>query len=173
MTAFDVAVAFTLQAEGGLEDNPDDSGGITNMGITIHDLTVYRGEDATADDVRDLTRQDATEIYAALYWLPVAGDELPLGVGLSVFDAAVDRGVGTSIRILQTIVGTEPDGVIGQLTIAAVLKCPVAWVLDHLHSAQRRDYIELQTPEFEKGWLARCDARDAAARAAAGIGPST
>jgi len=32
-----------------------------------------------------------------------------------------------------------------------------------LHAAQRADYLALGNPEFEAGWLARCDARYGAA----------
>lgn len=164
---FDAALAFTLSAEGGYVDNPLDSGGPTNLGLTLADLRRWDGHTATVDDVRALTPETAAPIYRAFYWFPVDGARLPPGVGLSVFDHGVNRGVRTSARILQRIVGAEPDGEIGPKTRTAVAAMDVWAILDALYAAQRTDYLTLADPEFERGWLARCDARDAAARAVA------
>ena len=166
---FLAAIAFTLQAEGGLVDDPRDAGGITNMGLTIADLTLWERHRGTADDVRDLTREEAVAIYRATYWQIVRGAALPAGIGLSVFDHGVNRGTGASAKILQRLVGTAVDGVIGPHTLTATTVAAygdTAGLLAKLHDAQRDDYLALANPAFEKGWLARCDARYAAAQAA-------
>jgi len=170
---FPAAFAFTLSAEGGLSNNPADPGGLTNLGLTLADMRRWLGHTATTDDVRALTPETAAPIYRALCWTPVCGQRLPVGVGLSVFDHGVNRGVRTSARILQHVVGAAEDGIIGPLTLAAVtvFAYPDAGVLlAQLYAAQQADYIALANPVFERGWLNRCDARDAAARAAAGMG---
>lgn len=41
---------------------------------------------------------------------------------LSVFDAAVNHGLGNASRMLQRAVGVVDDGVIGNMTIAAIKK---------------------------------------------------
>ena len=164
---FDAAVAFTFNEEGGLFDDPEV--GITNLGIILADLKRVEGSTATADDVRALTRATATPIYRTLYWVPVNGGRLPLGVGLSVFDHAVNRGIRTSARILQRIVGATPDGWIGPKTLTAItVFCyhGAPAILDLLWAAQTADYKALGNATFERGWLNRCDARLAAAKVA-------
>lgn len=166
--AFATCVAFTLRddIEGGLADDPRDPGGITNMGLTIADLSVWERHRATADDVRSLQRPEAVAIYQALYWAPIRGWAMPPAIALMVFDAAVNRGVGTSAKILQRILRVVVDGMIGPqtlsaLTVAAFSGAPA--LVDQLWLAQRADYMALGNPVYENGWLARADKRHAAA----------
>ena len=72
---FAAAIAFTLGAEGGWFDDP--IAGPTNLGLTLADMRQWLGHTAMVSDVRNLTPATATPIYRALYWLPVAGHELP------------------------------------------------------------------------------------------------
>ena len=166
---FPGALAFTLSAEGGLSDDPQDPGGLTNLGLTLADLTRWDGHTASPDDVRALTPDTAAPIYRAFYWLPVGGPRLSPGVGLSVFDHGVNRGVRTSARILQRILGVEADGWIGPQTLTALTVAAYSGIqpiLEALHEHQGADYIALGNAHFERGWLARCDARYDAAMSA-------
>ena len=166
---FDAAVAFIFQQEGGLFDDP--KVGITNLGLTLDDLRRVEGAGVTADDVRALTPDTAAPIVRLLYWTPLNGSRLLPGVGLSVVDHGYNRGIRTSARILQRIVGVPADGWIGPQTLTAItvfcFHADVA-ILDLLHAKQREDYLGLANPTFERGWLNRCDARLAAAKIAAG-----
>lgn len=166
--AFLVCVGFTLRQdiEGGLVDDPRDHGGITNMGLTISDLSVWERHRATADDVRDLAREEAVAIYRALYWQPIRGDDLFPAVAMMVFDHGVNRGIGRSAKILQAMLGVDVDGVIGPQTLSAMVLQAYggqAALVGALHDAQRGDYLALQNPVFETGWLARADKRYLAA----------
>jgi len=178
--AFMQAIAFTLRpdVEGGLVDDPDDPGGITNMGLTIADLTVWERHRATPDDVRNLTRGEAVNIYRAQYWNAIRGFGLPSGLSLMVFDHGVNRGNGTSAKILQRLLGfpdDDVDGWIGPSTQAASRMAMAnspdrgATFLRQLHQAQRADYLLLGRPKYEGGWLSRCDRRFAAGLQAAGL----
>src|SRR5690606_5273554 len=69
---------WILASEGGYVDHPDDPGGATNMGITIGRLSAWRGRKVTKQEVKNLTRGEALEIYKACYWDVVRGDDLPL-----------------------------------------------------------------------------------------------
>jgi lysozyme family protein len=163
---FPTILAFTLSQEGGLVDNPDDPGGLTNLGLTLSDMRRWLGHKATGDDVRGLTPDTAAPIYRAFYWAPISGPRLPPALALMVFDSGVNRGIGTSAKMLQRIVGATPDGIIGPLTLTAVttkVYGGMAAVLSALHDAQTVDYQALNDPEFETGWLNRCAARYAAA----------
>ncbi len=94
------------------ENDPDDRGGGTKFGI---DSASHPGV-----DIRNLTRDQAREIYWNQYWNAVHAEELPPGVGEVLTDIAVNNGRGRGIKWLQQIVGTDPDGVIGPKTLAAV-----------------------------------------------------
>ncbi len=109
--AFESAVEFILQQEGGFVDDPNDSGGLTNYGISQRAYPKL--------DIRKLTRADAIQIYRSDYWLRCRCDELPAPLALLVFDSAVNQGPDAAIRALQASVGTTADGVMGPQTITA------------------------------------------------------
>lgn len=121
---FRKSVALILKIEDGYQDNKLDpgnrGGGATNRGITSKTLARWRGRNVTKADVRNLSRADAVNIYKARYWIPVRGDELPAGLDLSVFDAAVNSGRTRAIKWLQGAVGAKVDGHFGPKTMAAV-----------------------------------------------------
>ena len=98
---FDTCLDFTLKAEGGYSNNPADSGGPTNMGIT---LATYRqwsdNPNLGALQIQDMSERTASAIYRSLYWNPLRADALPTGVDLSVFDT--DRRIEGAQR-LQSI----------------------------------------------------------------------
>ena len=112
-------LAHVLIHEGGYSDHPSDPGGATNFGITNAVLASWRGVPASKQDVRDLTREEAATIYAARYWAPVRGDDLPAGIDLAVFDCAVNQGVGRAVKLLQAPLGVTIDGEIGPVTLRA------------------------------------------------------
>lgn len=85
-------IAFVLKWEGGYVDHPRDPGGATNRGITIHTLRRWRGRPVTKADVRNLSLSETHAIYRKNYWDAVAGDSLPAGVDLAVFDYGVNSG---------------------------------------------------------------------------------
>jgi lysozyme family protein len=117
---FDKCLSHVLKYEGGYSDHPSDPGGATNLGITHEVLAAWRGRPVTKADVTALTRAEAAEIYRARYWKPVAGDELPAGLDLAVFDCAVNQGVGRATKLLQMALGVTADGAFGPKTLAAL-----------------------------------------------------
>lgn len=149
-------LTFVLGLEGGFADDPADPGGATCCGVTIATLAEYLGRTVSVDDVRALTPCSASPIYLRLFWTPIQGDQLPKGVDLMTFDAAVNQGCGFATRMLQKAVNVPVDGVIGHVTLGApALKYPKA-VLQKLHTARHARY--LSTPGFDRfgeGWLNR------------------
>jgi lysozyme family protein len=175
---FDTAFSFTTRPdiEGGLVDDPNDSGGITNLGLTVFDLTLWERHQATPDDVRALTLGSARPIYRALYWNVVQGSSLPTGVSLMVFDHGVNRGVGTSAKLLQRLLGftgDDVDGFIGDKTIGATRVAAgtssdgAIALIEKIHDAQIADYDALRNARYVHGWEGRTDKRRAAAILAA------
>ena len=115
--SFDRAFEIVIGAEGGYSNDPKDRGGETKYGISKRAYPYL--------DIPSLTLDDAKRIYRRDYWEFVAGDALPWPLNCFVFDAAVNQGVSPAIRLLQTALGVEDDGVIGPQTLSAVGKFPL------------------------------------------------
>ncbi|MEP1497283.1 glycosyl hydrolase 108 family protein, partial [Pseudophaeobacter sp.] len=80
--------------EGGYVNDPDDPGGATKFGVTIHTmrrlgLDLDRDGDVDTQDVRKLTREDAVEIFIQHYFVKPQIDLLPAELQASVFDMYV------------------------------------------------------------------------------------
>ena len=159
---------FTFREEGGFVDNPSDPGGATNLGITLDKLRDWRGDpDLGLAAIKALGRDEASAIYAADYWNPVRGDDLPVGLDLLVFDFAVTSQVVNSSRLLQTQLGVRSDGWIGDVTLEAAHGAAGynehALLLD-LAAKLGVFYVHLKAyPTFGRGWMARLKRRQDAA----------
>jgi lysozyme family protein len=170
MTAanFPTCLADTLKEEGGFSDNPLDSGGPTNLGITLATLSHWLGGQATVEDVQNLTVADVTPIYHQLYWQAVHGDALPAGVDLMVWDTAVNSGPLEAIELLQRTVHVKDDGLIGPITMAAVNAIAPKLILQGYGVARAAFYRDSSRfAVFGKGWLARLSRVEAEAMALA------
>jgi lysozyme family protein len=135
-------LALVFRSEGGYVDHPADPGGATNHGITLATLSACRGRRCTKDDVRQLTAEEAGDIYRSRYWDKTRCDDLPAGIDYAVFDAAVHSGPGPAVRMLQNALGVEPDGIVGPLTVAAARRSDprtvIAAICDERLSMMRR-----------------------------------
>lgn len=137
--------------EGGYVNDPDDPGGATNFGVTIHTMRRL-GMDLTGDgkvtpaDVKRLTRAQARDIFLRHYYHKPRIGDLPEPLQASVFDMYVNAG-GNAVRLLQELfakMGFElsQDGAIGPQTIG-IAHAAVRLAPDHLVDAygiERRNY---------------------------------
>jgi lysozyme family protein len=137
--------------EGGFVVDPDDPGGATNFGVTIHTMRRLgldldgNGITDTAD-VRALTRERAVEIFIEQYYHRTGIARLPEALRPSVFDMQVNAGAN-AVRILQRLLremghAVDVDGVIGPQTVAAAEAAANA-APDHIADAYgiaRRNY---------------------------------
>lgn len=107
------AIEFVLRMEGGAagEKDPNDPGGYTKFGISTKSYPRL--------DIKNLTLDQAKEIYRRDFWNDCHCDELPSRFSLIVFDTAVNMGQGTARRLLQMTLDVEVDGIIGQQTVSA------------------------------------------------------
>ena len=149
-TNFDRCLAEVLRHEGGYVNDPHDPGGETNMGISKRSYP--------KEDIKGMTRARAAEIYRRDYWNPVRGDDLPAGMDLVAFDAAVNSGVSRGAKWLQTALGVSADGKIGPQTIAAAKAAHPEAVIDRAVSARLAWLRTLKTwSRFGKGWTSRVE----------------
>ncbi|WP_456389185.1 holin-associated N-acetylmuramidase [Profundibacter sp.] len=137
--------------EGGYVMDPDDPGGATNFGVTIHTMRRL-GLDLTNDgrvsaaDVRALTRAQAVDIFITHYFKRPRVADLPEVLQASVFDMYVNAGAN-AVKILQRLLvemghAIGVDGGIGPQTISAA-RAAHASAPEHLADAYgiaRRNY---------------------------------
>jgi lysozyme family protein len=169
---FEPALRHILRHEGGFSDHPDDPGGATMMGITANTLAAWRGQPVSREDVRLLTRAEAGAIYRARYWNRVAGDALPPGLDLAMFDFAVNSGTARATRTLQGMLHVPSDGVMGPVTLGAIAPLDQAQLIRDLNRARRAFLTQLPTaPTFGRGWLRRVAAIERAALAMQAAAP--
>lgn len=158
---FEDALSLILTWEGGYTNHPSDPGKATNMGVTIGTLSEVLGRLATDEDVRKLQRDDvgdlgwsAASIYAEKYWNPCRCGEMPPGLDLLLFDAAVNHGIGGAKRMLQEALKVKQDAILGPATMAAIAKADRVALLCEF-SAIRADLYETINKTFERGWYRR------------------
>lgn len=148
MSQFDTCFDALIGNEGGYVNNANDPGGETNWGISKRSYPSL--------DIKALTQADAKAIYKRDFWDRAQCDRLPPGVAFDVFDAAVNSGIGQSIRFLQRAVGVADDGVVGPMTLAAISRVD-SEALQARFNGQRLDFMSRLTtwPVFGAGWARR------------------
>jgi lysozyme family protein len=168
LATFELAIPVVLRHEGGLVDNPNDPGGITDYGISLRYLKTL-GHDGDFDhdgvvgpnDIKVLTKDQACHIYQHYWW-----DRYQYGlfncqnVATKTFDMAVNMGAVAAHKILQRALGTaNVDGIIGPETIRLVNNASTK-LLDSMENQQAQYYknLALSNPKFDeflRGWLKR------------------
>lgn len=140
-----------LQREGGYVNDPDDPGGATKWGVTVHTMRRL-GLDLTGDgrvdarDVQRLSKEEAKRIFLREYFEAPGIAKLPEALHATVFDMQVNAGTN-AVKILQRLLGkmgfaVSVDGRIGPNTVAASDKAARA-APDHIADAygiERRNY---------------------------------
>jgi lysozyme family protein len=142
---FDRAIDLVLELEGAPTNDPVDPGGETHFGIAH----VYHPGIPWPP-----TREQAIQIYRHDYWSPIHGDELPPGLALVVFDAAVIPGLGFAIRALQQALRVEDDGVVGPNTLAAARYASWRTVLAVTAARLAEFERQVRTYPFKTRWAA-------------------
>ncbi|MCX6244299.1 MAG: peptidoglycan domain protein [Bacteroidetes bacterium] len=151
--------------EGGFVNDPVDMGGATNMGVT---LATWRqvgydkdGDgDIDVDDIRLLTRADATIVLKKFYWDRWKADQIK---NQSVANILVDWVWGSGkwgIVIPQRILNLDDDGNVGPITIKAVNSANQKEFHGKILEARKKFIDDLiaskpSQERFRKGWLNR------------------
>lgn len=158
------AIHNIIKVEGGYVNDPSDSGGETNMGITVSTARSY----GYHGEMKDLPYDTAYAIYKAMYWNPVRAFSMPEKVAEEVVDTAANMGVSRAGKFLQrslNVLGTielTVDGQIGPATEGALnaylAKRDESTLIKALNCLQGSFYIKLaedrtKDKKFVYGWL--------------------
>ncbi len=151
MPSVENIAAQIVAREGGFVNDPDDPGGATKYGVTIHTmrrlgLDLDGDGDVDTADVKFLNRDQAIQIFIKHYFVKPLISKLPKPLQASVFDMYVNAG-RNAIKILQRLLNDKGqkvavDGRLGPQSLAAVQAVFEA-APDDLPSAYgiaRRDY---------------------------------
>lgn len=155
---FEACFREVLKHEGGWADHPADPGGATMKGVTIGTFERYKKRKVSKDELRNISDADLQLIYRREYWDKVRGDDLPMGLDLVAFDAAVNSGPNRGAKWLQVALGVVADGQIGPATLAHAQAANVSVTIDHAIAARLAFLKRLSTwKTFGKGWSRRLD----------------
>ena len=148
---FDEIIDRVIESEGGskITKDPHDPGGTTKFGISQR---AYPGE-----DIENLTRKDAEELYYNDYWVPSKADQVPAQIREIYFDMVVNFGKRGAVKVLQKACNgkntydIDVDGGIGPATLSAC---------KNLEPERLRAYrvlkfasIVIKKPSQEKYWF--------------------
>ena len=111
-----------IKSEGGFVDDPADSGGATNFGITQATLAAWRSPTpVTKADVQNLSENEARAIYASEYLVkPGYADITNEDLRAVMLDCAVQFGPADATAWLQAVLHVPVDGKIGPQTLLAL-----------------------------------------------------
>lgn len=163
-TDFNAAVAVVLKHEGGYLENHQ-TGEISKFGLTSEFLRSI-GLPHDRDSIRNLTQEQAIEIYRVHWWERYGFERLrDQGVANKFFDLAVNLGPQRATRLFQQALNRcgpqlTVDGLLGERTIAAANEAAPECVLAQLRALAAEHYRTLAAKDpkylpYLKGWLER------------------
>lgn len=149
-----------LDHEGGYSADPQDpgnwTGGRVGSGVLKGTKFGIAANTYPHLDIRNLTREQAVEIYHRDFWQAAQADQLPGAVAYSALDGAVNSGPRRSIQWLQAAAGVADDGLWGPVTEEAV-RCTDPNDLLLNYNAARLDFMTRLSnwQAHGRGWARR------------------
>jgi len=163
MADFNPAFEKMLKDEGGfqLTDIPGDRGGMTYAGIARKPNPNWKGWQFI--DLKDFGSATplVREFYKLHFWDRVRGDDITnQAIAETIFNFAVNTGVGVAAKLAQVIVGVAPDGAIGAKTIERLNICTAEKFLPAYALAKISRYVQIcmkdrSQSKFLLGWTRR------------------
>ena len=123
MAKVDILLPFILKWEGGFVNDPADAGGATNKGVT---LATWRNvgydkdgdDDIDVQDLKMLSNADVRDrVLKPHYWDRWQADRIrSQGLANILVDWVWNSGIN-GIKIPQRLLGLNPDGIVGPITL--------------------------------------------------------
>lgn len=174
MKNFDDYLKIVLKNEGGYSNNINDPGSETYKGVSRKFeknwdgwiiIDSYKNKPNFPYSLKENINLDklVEKVYYENYWLPmnldiIEGNEL---LKLHLFDMGVNSGIRNAIKLLQAILDTNADGILGKNTNYAIARYGKSIVEDY-KIARKHYYSRIieKNPKlevFRKGWENRVD----------------
>lgn len=150
-----------IRREGGYVDHPNDKGGPTKYGITLGTFSQWLGRLCTAKDVKEMTIDEARQIYKKMYVDDPGYSKIRDHHVLEMaVDMAVNHGIRNASKMLQECAGVPVDGVIGPVTLSRINAIPPKEFLKKLIARRAVFYARIckSNPSqvaFIEGWINR------------------
>jgi len=172
MANFNLALSKVLSHEGGYVNDPDDLGGETYKGISrkshsswsgwaIIDQNKIKPNYPKSIEANEKLRNLVEQFYFDTFWKPLKADEIQNQTSAeSVFDFAINAGIKTATKLVQYIVGTKADGIIGEKTLSKINSIDFGYFQAALTVAKLKYYLFIiqrrpTSKKFLLGWLSR------------------
>lgn len=178
MASFETAVEYVLPNEGGLSENPHDSGGITNFGISLRFLREVDEErlrkygifeTVNEETIRNLTVGQAKLIYRGEFWEGNGFENInSQDICNYIFDMAINFGISQAVKLTQrscwacafTRRYLRDDGIMGRMTTDVInsVEDDLLPVLISTRASLYRSLVLVNPKDeiFLEGWLNRC-----------------
>lgn len=104
-----------MQWEGGYANDPNDSGGPTNHGVTLavwqkHGYDKNGDGKIDAEDVKLITQQEAIDIAKKIFWNPLKLDDINSQLLANlVFQISWGSGRGTAAKVIKSVINQYFD----------------------------------------------------------------
>jgi len=172
MAEFNLAFKKMLGHEGGYNNDPDDLGKETYKGISRANhknwqgwsqIDKYKGNSdfPAILDADARLQKEIEDFYRRNFWSPLNADQISnQAIAASIFDFSVNVGIVTGVRLIQSIVGTKADGLIGEQTLKRINTLDFGYVQAAFTLAKINHYkaIVKKHPTNKKyfyGWVIR------------------
>jgi lysozyme family protein len=158
-------VPHILKFEGGYVNDPDDLGGHTCKGVCYRTYKLYCSRKKrpvpTVDDLKNISDEEFADILKTMYWDACRADKIESqSVANAIVDWGWNSGTVTAAKEVQKILGVAADGIIGNITLAAINSRSSLPLFGAIQEA-RLTYLEricVARPanrKFENGWVRR------------------
>lgn len=182
MAKVEILAPYIKKWEGGFVNDPTDSGGATNKGVTLSTYTQYCKRKGyprpTVDRLRRLTDAEWLDILKSMYWDRWQADRIESQCVANILVDWVWGSGAYGITIPQRLLGVRSDGVVGDETLGALngrgsafferlYAARVQYLHDITNSSVRRyearlgrkaterELLRYTNKRFLKGWLNR------------------
>jgi lysozyme family protein len=163
---FDFAFNYLMVDEGGYTNDKFDSGGPTNWGITHDDLAKWLERPVTQNDVKNLTKDEAKQIYHSFYWSPLNLDSVKdQRISTAIFDIGVVCWIYEAATMSQRALnafgaGLQIDGHLGPKSVNALNQVSAPLFIRGLSSLVETHFraivaVHPNDAVFLNGWVNR------------------
>lgn len=159
-----------LKEGGSTFTTPSYDGQWTKYGVTLTALQEFRKDKSlTSDVIKNLTEDEAREVFDKKYWDPMSCDSWISGKDLLIADFSFNKGLGGCALVVQRTVGfigKDLDSDFGPKTRTALEKMDFHEFNEKFYVEKIKYYNERpNAAKFIKGWTNRSNDAKAVARA--------